>query len=269
MANHAALPERRSGSGKAEHVRRRLVQGFTLVVRLVQHPSWAAARIQNYLYKLQDRFRSKAWQGSDGLSVQEVLSKVIPTLDATTVVAQAPKVETPASTGIYGRQDGSSELVNFVYAYCRLSKPELVAETGVANGFSTAAILQALADNQKGALVSIDLPQLSPGAAKHIGKAVPQNLRDRWTLHLGPASRMIRRVLPHDRKLDLFVQDAAHTVKGQLAEFKAAWPFLRDGGLLVVDDVTEALEAFASEVGRTAIYLAQPAKPTPIGILMR
>jgi predicted O-methyltransferase YrrM len=61
---------------------------------------------------------------------------------------------------LYGIPDSSFELVRIDYACRRLMEPELVADTGVAHGFSTAAILQALEDNQKGRLISIDLPQL-------------------------------------------------------------------------------------------------------------
>lgn len=45
-----------------------------------------------------------------------------------------------------------------VYAIVRVLKPEIVVETGVASGLSSAYILQALEENRKGKLYSIDLP---------------------------------------------------------------------------------------------------------------
>jgi predicted O-methyltransferase YrrM len=170
---------------------------------------------------------------------------------------------------LYGSPDGPFELVRIAYACCRLMEPELVAETGVAHGFSTAAILQALEDNQKGRLISIDLPHLQPQAHVHIGSAVELRLRGRWRLHLGPASPGLIKVLGNHRDVDLFVQDASHTRRGQLAEYRTAWLRMKDGALLISDDVGPAFEAFAKEVGRTAIYVAQPSKRASIGILRR
>lgn len=45
-----------------------------------------------------------------------------------------------------------------LYLTVRLIKPETIVETGVSSGSSSAYILRALYDNQKGKLYSIDLP---------------------------------------------------------------------------------------------------------------
>jgi len=45
-----------------------------------------------------------------------------------------------------------------LYNLIRDTRPSIVVETGVASGVSTAYILQALEDNRKGKLYSIDLP---------------------------------------------------------------------------------------------------------------
>jgi predicted O-methyltransferase YrrM len=175
----------------------------------------------------------------------------------------------PDSTTFTGHQDGSSEFIQLANAWCRLARPQLVLETGVAHGFSTASILQALDRNGAGHLVSIDLPHLHPDAIRTIGAAVPKELRTRWTLYLGGADTSIPKALASQTEpVDIFVQDASHSYRGQLREYRAAWPFLREGGLLLSDDVSEPFEVFAREVGRTPIYVDQP-KWRPVGLLMK
>ncbi|MFO8109943.1 MAG: hypothetical protein R6U17_05410 [Thermoplasmata archaeon] len=45
-----------------------------------------------------------------------------------------------------------------LYSLIRKNKPSTVIETGVCNGMSSAAILKALEDNDRGMLYSVDLP---------------------------------------------------------------------------------------------------------------
>ena len=47
---------------------------------------------------------------------------------------------------------------SYLYGICRRINPEIVVETGVSIGTSSSFILQALEDNKKGHLYSIDLP---------------------------------------------------------------------------------------------------------------
>lgn len=65
------------------------------------------------------------------------------------------KLEQAGSGDSGGRQIGVPHLL---YAICRIMKPDIVVETGVAQGVSTAFILKALSANNAGGLFSIDLP---------------------------------------------------------------------------------------------------------------
>src|SRR5947207_14206936 len=51
-----------------------------------------------------------------------------------------------------------------LYAVVRAFKPGVVVETGVSSGMSSAHILRALAENGKGTLHSIDLPNVQQGS---------------------------------------------------------------------------------------------------------
>lgn len=161
-----------------------------------------------------------------------------------------------------------------LYAVVRSLRPAACVETGTASGFSTTYLLAALARNEHGRLVSIDLPfriargeleSLVPGrtidlydasplpAGKAPGWAVPQQLRERWELRIGDARDLLPRLLDELDEIGLFFHDSLHSREHMLFEFEVAWPHLATGAVLVADDVFnrhDALPSFARRVGR-------------------
>jgi hypothetical protein len=139
-----------------------------------------------------------------------------------------------------------------VYALVRLLEPETIVETGVADGTTSAYILQALEDNGRGHLSSIDVPseRLPPG--KTPGWIVDTALRHRWTLRVGPSSALLRPLLGDLGSVDVFLHDSLHTYDNMLFEYRTAWPFLKTSGLLLSHDVgrNAAFFDFAREVGK-------------------
>jgi len=123
------------------------------------------------------------------------------------------------------------------YLACRLIEPEVVVETGVAYGVSSAFVLKALEVNGQGTLFSVDLPPLRRDYESFWGIAVPDGLRGRWRLHRGTSARVLPRLLEENPTVDLFVHDSLHTNRTMRREFDAVWPHLREGGLLIADDV--------------------------------
>jgi hypothetical protein len=75
--------------------------------------------------------------------------------------------------------NGNFCLARSIYVICRLMSPDVVVETGVAYGVTSAFTLQALAVNRKGTLISIDLPPLGKDADQHVGVLIPQELKGR------------------------------------------------------------------------------------------
>ena len=61
----------------------------------------------------------------------------------------------------HGHFNAGLELGRLCYVLCRFQKPGKVIETSVANGATSAFILQALGKNGGGELYSIDLPPLA------------------------------------------------------------------------------------------------------------
>jgi predicted O-methyltransferase YrrM len=164
----------------------------------------------------------------------------------------------------------------YLYAVLRRIRPEVMVETGVANGFSTAFSLLALQANGAGHLHSIDLPreigrEYEPGtfyegegragipSGSEPGWLIPPDLKERWTLILGRSQEELPLLLERLGTIDAFMHDSEHSFDCMWFEFNAAWPALRPGGVLVSDDVnsTEAFGRFAAQEGRDPVRLAR------------
>ena len=114
-----------------------------------------------------------------------------------------------------------------LYDLCRASKPSVVVETGVADGFSSFFILKALDENRKGNLYSIEKPDLRYLGGKESGWVVPQAYRHRWHLIIDSSEHALPRILNELGKIDFFLHDSSHSYRNMLFELRAAWKRLR------------------------------------------
>lgn len=129
-----------------------------------------------------------------------------------------------------------------LYVLCRIFKPKIVVETGVANGYSSAFILQALQKNGSGKLYSIDLPNQSGqelGKNRSIGWVIPESLKDRWSLIIGSTQDKLEPLLKGLKNIDIFYHDSDHSYQNMMYEFKKADEYLLPGGIIVSDDITD------------------------------
>ena len=138
------------------------------------------------------------------------------------------------------------------YMAIRAFQPEIVVETGVANGVSSAYILLALQKNKRGVLHSVGLndPQYLP-AGKQLGWIVPESLKSRWNLLTGDSQALLPSLLANLGTIDVFIHDSLHTYDHMLWEYRTAFPYLRPGGLLFSDDAAwnPAFSEYCQEVG--------------------
>lgn len=139
----------------------------------------------------------------------------------------------------------------FVYLLVRLVQPNLMIETGVFDGLSSAVTLEAMRINGKGTLISIDLPatEVIPGSTDAMlnttlppgrdpGWLIADHLRARHRLELGDARQLLPQVLAAHGPIDIFLHDSLHTYDHMMFEFRAAWEALRPGGFFLSDDAT-------------------------------
>ncbi|HEY1707713.1 MAG TPA: class I SAM-dependent methyltransferase [Rhizomicrobium sp.] len=164
-----------------------------------------------------------------------------------------------------GYNDGDTALVRAIWRVVRQIRPERVVETGVAHGFSSRFILEALARNGIGKLWSIDRPPLDPETRRKVGVAVEGRHLDRWTLIRKSSRRGLPGLMKRLGQIDLFIHDSLHTERNVVFELEQAWSALRPGGVAIVDDIDSnwGFDAFAKKHKdfRVLICEAEPVRP--------
>jgi len=129
-----------------------------------------------------------------------------------------------------------------LYTLVRISKPEIVVETGVDAGVSSAIILRAMELNGRGRLYSIDaglwcfdgiiLPPNKP-----IGFIIPEDLKVKWKLIVGYSKEVLEPLLKDLNLIDLFFHDSEQSYENMMYEYETAWKYLKKGGYLVSDNI--------------------------------
>lgn len=167
--------------------------------------------------------------------------------------------------------DAGLGTVRGVWTVTRHLQPKVVVETGVARGFSSAAILAALEANGHGELHSIDLPEVNLVRTGQAGGAVPEELLPRWDLLHGGSRRLLPQLLRRLGSIDLFLHDSLHTRANMIFEMRAAWQSLTPGGVLFVDDTNAntAFLEFAHEVGAHSLFREQGNKAGAFGVIRK
>jgi hypothetical protein len=152
-----------------------------------------------------------------------------------------------------------------LFAIARLVRPEHIVEVGVSSGVSSAHFLAALRRNRRGRLHSIDLPtrQKGPELAKgetsvavppgrESGWAVPEKVRERWDLRLGPSQTLLPSLVGELDGIGLFLHDDLHTPAHLTFELETIRPHLAPGSVVLADNTRwtgEAFPRFARSLG--------------------
>ncbi len=171
--------------------------------------------------------------------------------------------------GMTIKWSATSELAATTYAIVKLLKPDIVVETGVGAGVSSWTILQAMEENGSGKLISIDLPTPNTKLLPEVGYLVPENLRGRWDLRTGPSQRLLPQALKELEQVAIFQHDSRHSYTNQLREYQTAWPFIKTGGLLVSDDVSNDALHDACTIWGTEPNIISQTKESPIGLVRK
>ncbi len=159
----------------------------------------------------------------------------------------------------------------FLFSICYFSQPELIIETGVAYGFSSSYILLALSLLKKGKLISIDVLLRKEHQPEKFGMAIPSELKERQQLILGKSTDELKKLLQEDTQIDIFLHDSYHTYKYMMEELQIAWPFIKNHGFLLSDDVSDnnAFLDFSENVDRKPIIIFDELKKTYFGLIQK
>jgi hypothetical protein len=219
------------------------------LLKLIRHPRQEIAAFRYHYRRVPER-AFVAFLAGIPASEAATIDRVYADLHAHAARFAALTRQLAVHTDGFGGQMMSE--YSAIYALVRLLRPEIMVETGVADGTTSAYILQALEDNRSGHLYSIDVPseRLPPGTTP--GWIVGESLRRRWTLQIGPSSQLLEPLLRELGQIDVFLHDSLHTYDNMLFEYRAAWPFLKTDGLFLSHDVgrNAAFFDFAREVGQ-------------------
>lgn len=136
---------------------------------------------------------------------------------------------------------GGGAGVPLLYALVRKRAPQVVVETGVAAGFSSATILAAMAKNGIGHLYSSDFPYFRlENPEQYVGVVVDRALKSRWSLYLrGDENNLPEITKAITGKVDIFHYDSDKSYIGREYAMKTMAPHMADDGLIIMDDIQD------------------------------
>jgi len=137
------------------------------------------------------------------------------------------------------RWNSGLELQHILIALVLLTKPEVVVETGTANGASASAILAGLEFNKAGHLWSFDIKPANP-------VLVEERLKQRATFvkvsgKESDLSKQLLAIKQSSKGFSIFLHDADHSFLGQQSDY---WLAKSNGFDLIISDDIDASLAF-------------------------
>lgn len=132
-----------------------------------------------------------------------------------------------------------------LYFLVRKFKPKIVVETGVAAGWSSLAILRALANNIGGKLYSSDFPYFRlKNPEQYVGYLAKNELNKKnWFLDMRGDEVAIPEILKKigNNSIDLFHYDSDKSYSGRKKVLKAIYPKINSNSIMIFDDIQDNL----------------------------
>ena len=127
-----------------------------------------------------------------------------------------------------------------LYFLVRKNKPKNIIETGVAAGFSSSAILNAIKKNKAGRLSSSDFPYFRlNNPEKYIGFVVDDSLKKDWNLHVKGDVNNIPEILTEIKKVDFLHYDSDKSYEGRDFVIKQVRLNQSEPFVLMLDDIQD------------------------------
>jgi hypothetical protein len=123
-------------------------------------------------------------------------------------------------------------------------KPEIVVETGVAAGWSSRAILEAVKCNGKGRLFSSDFPYFRLSKPEqYIGVVVPKSsdIRENWSLDVRGDRVAIPEIYKSVQQIDFFHYDSDKSYDGRRFVYKTLKSKFNQNCIIIMDDIQDNL----------------------------
>jgi predicted O-methyltransferase YrrM len=200
---------------------------------------------KKFLKRFESDTREEAtrWASSRAIAIDEYCRSVNMVLweetqnECTRIKADAEKILRHLPIKLGG--GGAFPLLYFLV---RLHKPAVVVETGVAAGWSSRAILEALYRNQHGRLYSSDFPYFRfDDPEQYIGCIVPDRCRSVWTLDTRGDQYALTSFVQQINSIDLLHYDSDKSVSGRQFAMKSLAVKLSDDCIIMMDDINDNL----------------------------
>jgi len=134
--------------------------------------------------------------------------------------------------------DADTSLCRAVWCTVVHTRPEAVIETGVAHGVTSRLVLEALNQNDRGHLWSVDLPYpFDHRLHVQTGAAVTDACRPRWSYLEGTSRQRLPGLVADVGRVGVFIHDSLHTARNVVFEMRQAGSALVPGGVMLIDDV--------------------------------
>jgi predicted O-methyltransferase YrrM len=152
---------------------------------------------------------------------------------------------------------GGAANLSLLYQITESIQAKKVIETGVAYGWSSLSILLSISKRTKSKLWSIDLPYVSFNNSKWVGCAVPNSLRKYWELMRYADRDGLPKAIKQAGTIDLAHYDSDKSIEGRLFAYPLIWKNLRDGGILISDDIGDnmAFAYFCQKIDKKPIII--------------
>lgn len=137
--------------------------------------------------------------------------------------------------------DSWLDVLSVLYILIRCNKPTTIIETGIGEiGASSTYILQALSDNKKGRLFSIDPDKYYDVFGFHVGSGIPERLRIRHTFVRGMSQTSLSETIQNSGKIDMFLHDGDHRYRTKLYEYRTIYRNASDNAIIISDDTNDS-----------------------------
>jgi predicted O-methyltransferase YrrM len=160
--------------------------------------------------------------------------------------------------------------INLLFDAVRLTKAKCVIETGVAYGWSSLAILNAMSINDCGNLYSIDMPYPKIGNEDFVGIVVPERLRNRWTLIREPDRYGLEKAIEKiGGSIDLCHYDSDKSWWGRDYAFPLLWNALKPGGLFISDDIQDNMYFAEFVISKSLSFAVTKSEGKFVGLIRK
>jgi predicted O-methyltransferase YrrM len=154
--------------------------------------------------------------------------------------ARAFRPRARARLAALGVELGGGGHFQLVYFLVRRLRPSVVLETGVAAGWTSAAILAAFERNGGGTLYSSDFPYFRlEHPERYVGCLVEDHTRADWHLGLKGDRANLAEFLPGIERIDFVHYDSDKSAEGRAFVLDAVAPKLAPAAPVMMDDIDD------------------------------